>query len=98
MPSYSQFSLDNLRSLIVPDLSEMEDKSVRLQSAAYDSNAESSLLPLPQMDACNTRRTIDDTVCAALGLDEEMVSTIRRQLAAEPAVTGKRFSTSGSLG
>ena len=97
VPSYSQFSLDNLRNLVVPDLRELDDKAIHLLSATYDSSAETPLLPLPQMDACNTRRAIDDAVCAALGLDEELVSTIRRQLAAEPAVTGKRFSTSGSL-
>ena len=92
IPSYSQFSLDNLRNLIVPGFDEKDSESLRLLSEAYDSNSEASLLPLPQIDSCNTRRALDDAVCAALGLDAELVSTVRRQLAVEPSVTGKRYS------
>ena len=92
IPSYSQFSLDDLRNLIVPGFDEKESESIRLLSEAYDSNSEASFLPLQQMDSCNTRRALDDAVCAALGLDAELVSTVRRQLAAEPSVTGKRYS------
>ena len=92
IPSYSQFSLDDLRKLIVPGFDEKESESLRLLSEAYDSNSEASLLPLQQMDSCNTRRALDDAVCAALGLDAELVSTVRRQLAAEPSVTGKRYA------
>ena len=95
IPSYSQFSLDNLRNLIVPGFDEKESESLRLLSEAYDSNSEASFLPLQQMDSCNTRRALDDAVCAALGLDAELVSTVRRQLAAEPSVTGKRYALSG---
>ena len=47
------------------------------------------MLPLPYMDSDETRRSFDDTACVALGIDSEVVSTIRRSLAAEPAVTGK---------
>ena len=32
------------------------------------------------------------SVSAALGLDGEMVATIRRNLAMEPSVTGKRYA------
>ena len=88
-------SLDDLRNLIVPGFDEKESESLRLLSEAYDSNSEASFLPLQQMDSCNTRRALDDAVCAALGLDAELVSTVRRQLAAEPSVTGKRYSLSG---
>ena len=97
IPSYSQFSLDNLRNLIVPGFDEKESESLRLLSEAYDSNLEASFLPLQQMDSCNTRRALDDAVCAALGLDAELVSTVRRQLAAEPSVTGKRYAGPSSL-
>ena len=34
---------------------------------------------------------VDDAVNAALGLDGETVAEIRRQLAAEPSVTGERY-------
>ncbi len=39
------------------------------------------------------RRALDDAVCGALGLDGERVATIRRNLAAEPSVTGKRYAS-----
>ena len=72
--------------------SEKRSEAFRLLSAAYDSSAGVSLLPLLQMDSCNTCRALDDAVCSALGLDAELVSTVRRQLAAEPSVTGKRYT------
>ena len=61
-------------------------------AAAYDQHAESVMLPLPQMNNCPVRRALDDAVCAALGIGEETVATIRRQLAMEPSVTGKRYA------
>ena len=48
-------------------------------------------LPLPQMDADPTRRALDDAVASALGLDEETLAAVRRSLAAEPSVTGRRY-------
>lgn len=50
------------------------------------------MLPLPRMDADPVRRALDDAVCAALGVDGERVAAIRRSLAAEPSVTGKRYA------
>ncbi len=44
------------------------------------------------MDADPARRALDDAVCEALGLDGERVAPIRRNLAAEPSVTGKRYA------
>ena len=38
------------------------------------------------------RLALDDAVCDALGLDGERVAAIRRNLAAEPSVTGKRYA------
>ena len=61
----------------------------------YDALAEDVLLSLPRMDADPVRRDMDDAVCKALGLDVELVSTVRRQLAVEPSVTGKRYSLCG---
>ena len=87
-PSYPQFSLDDLRKLIVPDFA--KDGAAAL-AAIYDAHAEDTLLPLPQMNACPVRRALDEAVIATLGLDREMVATIRRSLAAEPSVTGRRY-------
>ena len=36
-------------------------------------------------------RALDNAVCGALGIDPERVATIRRNLAAEPSVTGRRY-------
>ena len=91
-PTYPRFSLDDLRKLIVPDFAAIGRDAAEKLAAAYDALAERTLLPLPQMDADPVRRALDDAVCAALGLDAERVATIRRNLAAEPSVTGKRYA------
>ena len=91
IPSYPQFSLDDMKKLIVPDFAAIEGAAERL-AASYDALAERTLLPLPQMDADPVRLALDDAVCDALGLDGERVAAIRRNLAAEPSVTGKRYA------
>ena len=92
VPSYPQFSLDDLRKLIVPDFAGIGESAVAKLAAAYDALAERTLLPLPQMAADPVRQALDAAVCDALGLDGERVETIRRNLAAEPSVTGKRYA------
>ena len=89
-PSYPQLSLDDLRKLMVPDFAAIGDGAAAL-AAVYDAHAEDTLLPLPQMNNCPVRRALDDAVIATLGLDGEMVATIRRSLAMEPSVTGRRY-------
>ena len=91
--SYSQFSMDDLNKLIVPDFTALGDDAIETLVAAYDAHADDVLLPLPQMDADPARAALDDAVCAALGLDAEDVANIRRQLTAEPSITGKRYHT-----
>ncbi len=89
-PSYPQLSLNDLRKLIVPDFAAIGGAPVL--AAIYDAHAEDTLLPLPQMNDCPVRRALDEAVIAPLGLDGEMVATIRRSLAAEPSVTGRRYA------
>ena len=91
-PSYPQFSLDDLRKLIVPDFPAIGEDALQQLSMAYHAHARDVLLPLPQMNHCPVRRALDDAVLEALDLDGEMVATIRRSLAAEPSVTGRRYS------
>ena len=88
--SYPRFSMDDLRKLVVPDFAAIKDAAPVL-AAVYDAHAEDTLLPLPQMNDCPVRRALDEAVIATLGLDREMVATIRRSLAAEPSVTGRRY-------
>jgi len=84
-------SLADLRSLIVPDFAALDDDALETLVSAYDAHAHKTLLPLPQMNACDTRRALDAAVCAALGINVEDIATIRRSLAAEPSVTGRRY-------
>ena len=91
IPSYPRFSIDDMRNLIVPDFPSLDDAALAHLAAAYAAHAEATLLPLPQMNECSTRQALDQAVCTALDLDPETVATIRRQLAAEPSVTGKRY-------
>ncbi len=90
-PTYPRFSLDDLRNLSVPNFTALGANAINQLAAAYDAHANDILLPLPQMDADPVRRALDAAVATALGLDDELVSTIRRQLAAEPSVTGRRY-------
>lgn len=91
VPSYPQFSLDNMKKLIVPDLAAIGVGAVERLAAAYDALSERTLLPLPEMDGDQVRRALDGAVSSALGLDAERIATIRRHLAAEPSVTGRRY-------
>ena len=90
-PSYPRFSLDDLRKLPVPDFAALGPAAVPGLAAAYDRQANSVLRPLPQLNDCPARMALDAAVIAALGLDEELVANIRRQLAREPSVTGQRY-------
>ena len=90
--SYVRFSSDDLIKLIVPDFAAIGEGALAKLTEAYDTLSERKLAPLPQMDADPVRHALDDAVCDALNLDTEMMETIRRNLASEPSVTGKRYA------
>ena len=92
IPSYPQFSIDDLRKLPVPDFAALGPAAVTGLAAAYDQQANAILLPLPQLNDCPARMALDAAVIAALDLDGELVANIRRQLAMEPSVTGQRYA------
>ena len=92
VPSYPRFSIDDQRKLVVPDFATIGTDAISTLAASYDQHAESVMLPLPRMNDCPVRKALDDAVCSALELDGETVATIRRQLAMEPSVTGKRYA------
>ncbi len=73
VPSYPQFSMDDLRKVFVPDFKSVGAESVKALAGAYDKFSDSEILPLPRMDACETRRALDGAVCDALGLDGEVM-------------------------
>ena len=93
VPSYPRFSIDDLRKLTVPGFTASDGAVVAQLSAAYDAYAYAIQQPLPQMDTDPARRALDTAVASALGLDAELVATIRRHLAAEPSVTGRRYGS-----
>ncbi len=90
-PTYPSLSLDDLRKLTVPNFEALGAEVVSGLATIYDNCASKTLLPLPQMDSDPVRRDLDDAACGAFGLDSDLVSTIRNQLAAEPSITGKRY-------
>ncbi len=93
--SYSQISIDDMNKLIVPDFAALGEAAALRLAAEYDALCEQALLPLPHMDADPARAALDAAVCDALGIDAERVATIRRHLAAEPSVTGRRYAGLG---
>ena len=92
IPSYPQFSMDDLRKLVVPDFAKIGDHAVVKMAYAYDVFADLAFKPLPEMDNCHVRCELDEAVCNALGVDAEEVGMIRRSLASEPSVTGRRYA------
>ncbi len=94
-PTYPKFSMADLRKIPVPDFAALGEPAALRLAAEYDALCEQTLLPLPRMDADPARAALDAAVCEALGIDAELVATIRRHLAAEPSVTGRRYAGLG---
>ena len=87
VPSYPSFSLDTLRSLLVPNFAALGAAEHDLLSSWFDWLQNEILQPFPRMHEDSVRQRIDDAVIKALGLDPEWVATMRRELAREPSVT-----------
>ena len=83
---YPQMSLEGQRNIPVPDLT--EGQTLRL-AEVFDRCRDDVQERLTSVDG--PRRILDEAVSEVLGLDEEEVSTARRELAAEPAVTARRY-------
>ena len=74
VPSYPQFSLDTLRSLQVPNFSQLGTDARDALATTYDWRQDDVLLPLPQMNNDPIRKQLDEAVTTALGLDPEWVA------------------------
>ena len=83
--------MHDLRRIPVPDFVTMEAGKVEMMAAAYDDLCDSILLPLPQMNECETRRNLDAVMVGALGIDAETAAAIRRELTREPSITGRPY-------
>ena len=91
-PTYPRFSIDDMRKLRVPDFKTIGQATMEKLARAYDTHAQEKLLPLPQMNICPVRQSLDNAISDALELDEEIVSAIRRNISNEPSVTGHRYT------
>ena len=96
VPSYPRYSLDDLRSISIPDFQVYGPAIVKNLAEIYDKLSKAELKPLPQIETCETRQNLDATVAHELGLDGETVATIRLQLASEPSVRGERYAHTGT--
>ena len=83
--------MDDLRRVPVPDFAALDRSQVSALAAAYDALCNFTLLPLPQIMEDETRQALDRIVTEALGIQPEVVATIRRELSREPSVTGKPY-------
>ncbi|MDE2945525.1 MAG: hypothetical protein OXT05_00360 [Chloroflexota bacterium] len=91
--SYSQFSMDDLRRVIVPDFYALEASQVTALATAFDTLCNFTLLPLPQIMQDETRAALDRVVIDALDIAPEVVANIRRELSREPSITGKPYES-----
>ena len=91
-PTRPNLSLDDMRNLAIPDFDAIGESAVWRLALDYDVLFQEPMLPLAQMDSCKVRLALDQSVCDALNIDPELVSNVRRHLAAEPSVTGERFA------
>ena len=90
VPSYPSFSLDTLRSLSIPDFTALGESQLELLTNWFDWLRNEPLQPLPNMNEDPVRHQIDDAVVQALAFDGDWVATIRRELARETSVKGRR--------
>ncbi len=89
--SYSQFSMDDLRRIPVPDFDKMDKRQTRGMAGIYDELSDKAFLPLPQMNECQTRKALDESMVTMLGIDAELVAAVRRELTREPSITGRQY-------
>lgn len=90
-PRYPTLAIRDMRNLPVPDFADRVG-AVQGLASHYDRLESETFLPLHSMDRCDTRRAIDEAVADCLGIDHELVITLRENLSREPSITGKRYS------
>ena len=86
--TYPSFSLDGLRSLPVPHPQHCDLEAL---ARAFDTLAERTLLPLPEIVTDQTHHALDNAVLAAVpGLDDGKVLAWRKAIAEEPSVNNQK--------
>lgn len=84
--SRPEMSLEGQRSIPVPDLT--GEQAARL-AAVFDDQRDAVQERLTSVDG--PRRILDEAVALVLGMDTDEVAVARRELAAEPAITARRY-------
>ena len=82
---YARFSLDSLRSLLVPDPSRVD---IAALAEAFAVTRAKELNSWAQMHDCSTRAAIDQAAARVLRIDGRTVADWRRRIACEPTVSG----------
>ena len=85
-PLYPRYSVSDVKSLLVPALSETMIKQL---ATTYDRYGNSDLGLW--RDPNSIRIALDHTVCGVLNLDGSIMATMRQELSREPMVTGRRY-------
>lgn len=82
---YARFSLDSLRSLLVPDPSRVD---ITPLADAFSATRGNELKPWPEMRDCATRAAIDEAAARVLRVDGRTIADWRKRIAREPTVSG----------
>lgn len=91
VPAYSQLSMDDLKRLVVPNIASLSPRAAREVAGCFDQLAESRMMTIASAPNCETRHALDRSVAAAFDIDEGLIADVRKELAAEPSMTGKRY-------
>ncbi|MXV87062.1 MAG: hypothetical protein F4005_05995, partial [Acidimicrobiales bacterium] len=84
--TYPDFSLDQLRSVLVPS---PENPAWEDLLAAYEQACDIELLPLRDGEQCEGRRIIDNAAAHVLGVPESTIADWRSRLASEPTISNR---------
>ncbi|WP_419908508.1 hypothetical protein [Candidatus Poriferisodalis sp.] len=84
--TYPDFSLDQLRSVLVPS---PDNPGWGDLLAAYEEACDIELLPLRDGEQCEGRRIIDRAAAQVLGIPEATIADWRRRLAREPTISNR---------
>ena len=84
--TYADYSLDQLRSMPVPDPSKCDLAPLR---DAFHKLGKSALMPWPQMDKCPVRTELDAAAATVLGIDPAEIADWRQRVVREPTVSNK---------
>ena len=87
---YSDYSLDQLRSIPVPDPTKC-DLAPLLD--AFCELGDTELLPWPRMDECSARVGLDAAAAQVLGIDPAELADWRERLVREPTISNKSASS-----